>query len=28
VTIRLPGVSRGPAFRHRGRSRRPPRRPT
>lgn len=27
VTIRLPGVSRGPAFRHRGRSRRPPRRP-
>jgi len=26
VTIRLPGVSRGPAFRHRGRSRRPPRR--
>ncbi|MGE0643608.1 MAG: ATP-binding protein [Nitrospira sp.] len=28
VTIRLPGVSRGPAFRHRGRGRRPPRRPT
>jgi signal transduction histidine kinase len=29
VTIRLPGVSRGPAaFRHRGRSRRPPRRPS
>lgn len=28
VTIRLPGVSRGPAFRHRGRSRRHPRRPT
>lgn len=27
VTIRLPGVSRGLAFRHRGRSRRPPRRP-
>ena len=28
VTIRLPGVSRGgPAFRHRGRSRRPPHRP-
>lgn len=27
VTIRLPGVSRGPAFRHRGRGRRPPRRP-
>lgn len=27
VTIRLPGISRGPAFRHRGRSRRPPRRP-
>ncbi len=26
VTIKLPGVSRGPAFRHRGRSRRPPRR--
>lgn len=26
VTIRLPGVSRAPAFRHRGRSRRPPRR--
>jgi signal transduction histidine kinase len=26
VTIRLPGVSRGPAFRHRGRARRPPRR--
>ena len=26
VTIRLPGVSRGPAFRHRGRSRRPHRR--
>jgi signal transduction histidine kinase len=26
VTIRLPGVSRGPSFRHRGRSRRPPRR--
>ncbi len=26
VTIRLHGVSRGPAFRHRGRSRRPPRR--
>ncbi|HEU4684828.1 MAG TPA: ATP-binding protein [Nitrospira sp.] len=26
VTIRLPGVSRGPAFRHRGRGRRPPRR--
>ena len=26
VTIRLQGVSRGPAFRHRGRSRRPPRR--
>ena len=28
VTIRLPGVSRGPAFRHRGSSRRHPRRPT
>lgn len=28
VTIRLPGVSRGPAFRHRGRTRRPPRRPS
>jgi signal transduction histidine kinase len=28
VTIRLPGVSRGPAFRHRGRGRRPPRRPS
>jgi len=28
VTIRLPGVSRGPAFRHRGRGRRPPRRGT
>lgn len=28
VTIRLPGISRGPAFRHRGRSRRPPRRPS
>jgi len=28
VTIRLPGVSRGPAFRHRGRGRRHPRRPT
>jgi signal transduction histidine kinase len=28
VTIRLPGVSRGPAFRHRGHGRRPPRRPT
>jgi signal transduction histidine kinase len=27
VTIRLPGVSRGPAFRHRGRGRRHPRRP-
>jgi signal transduction histidine kinase len=28
VTIKLPGVSRGPVgFRHRGRSRRPPRRP-
>ncbi|MBI3357902.1 MAG: GAF domain-containing sensor histidine kinase [Nitrospirae bacterium] len=27
VTIRLPGVSRGPAFRHRGRNRRPHRRP-
>lgn len=27
VTIRLPGVSRGPAFRHRGRGRRPTRRP-
>ncbi|MFO0705637.1 MAG: ATP-binding protein [Nitrospira sp.] len=27
VTIRLPGVSRGPAFRHRGRGRRPQRRP-
>lgn len=27
VTIRLPGVSRGPAFRHRGRGRRPARRP-
>jgi signal transduction histidine kinase len=26
VTIRLPGVSRGPAFRHRGRVRRPPHR--
>ena len=26
VTIRLPGVSRGPSFRHRGRGRRPPRR--
>lgn len=26
VTIRLPGVSRGPAFRHRGRARRPHRR--
>lgn len=26
VTIRLSGVSRGPAFRHRGRGRRPPRR--
>lgn len=26
VTIRLPGISRGPSFRHRGRSRRPPRR--
>jgi signal transduction histidine kinase len=28
VTIRLPGVSRAPSFRHRGRSRRPPRRTT
>lgn len=28
VTIRLPGVSRGPAFRHRGRRHRPPRRPS
>ncbi|MBX3301528.1 MAG: GAF domain-containing protein [Nitrospira sp.] len=28
VTIHLPGVSRGPAFRHRGRGRRHPRRPT
>jgi signal transduction histidine kinase len=28
VTIRLPGVSRGPSFRHRGRGRRPHRRPT
>lgn len=28
VTIRLPGVSRGPSFRHRSRSRRPPRRKT
>ena len=28
VTIRLPGVSRGPSFRHRGRGRRPPRRAT
>lgn len=28
VTIRLPGVSRGPTFRHRGRARRPPRRPS
>ena len=28
VTIRLPGVSRGPAHRYRGRGRRPPRRPT
>jgi len=28
VTIRLPGVSRGPAFRHRGRGRRPARRPS
>jgi len=28
LTIRLPGVSRGPAFRHRGRGRRPARRPT
>ena len=28
VTIRLPGVSRGPAFRHRGRGRRHPRRPS
>jgi signal transduction histidine kinase len=28
VTIRLPGVSRGPAFRHRGRGRRPHRRPS
>jgi signal transduction histidine kinase len=27
VTIRLPGVSRGPAFRHRGRGQRHPRRP-
>jgi signal transduction histidine kinase len=27
VTIRLPGVSRGPSFRHRGRGRRPHRRP-
>jgi signal transduction histidine kinase len=27
VTIRLPGVSRGPSFRHRGRGRRPLRRP-
>ena len=27
VTIRLPGISRGPAFRHRGRGRRHPRRP-
>jgi signal transduction histidine kinase len=27
VTIRLPGVSRGPAFRHRSRGRRHPRRP-
>jgi signal transduction histidine kinase len=27
VTIRLPGVSRGPAHRYRGRGRRPPRRP-
>jgi signal transduction histidine kinase len=26
VTIRLPGVSRGPSFRHRGRGRRPPHR--
>ncbi|MCP9453011.1 MAG: ATP-binding protein [Nitrospira sp.] len=26
VTIKLPGVSRGPSFRHRGRGRRPPRR--
>ena len=26
VTIRLPGISRGPAFRHRGRGRRPPHR--
>lgn len=26
VTIRLPGITRGPAFRHRGRGRRPPRR--
>ena len=28
VTIRLPGVRRGPAFRNRGRGRRPPRRPS
>ena len=28
VTIRLPGISRGPAFRHRGRGRRPHRRPS
>jgi signal transduction histidine kinase len=28
LTIHLPGVSRGPAFRHRGRGRRPARRPT
>ncbi len=28
VTIRLPGISRGPAFRHRGRGRRHPRRPS
>ena len=27
VTIRLPGIIRGPAFRHRGRGRRHPRRP-
>ena len=26
VTIKLPGISRGPSFRHRGRGRRPPRR--
>ncbi|GMV48892.1 MAG: Adaptive-response sensory-kinase SasA [Nitrospirae bacterium] len=28
VTMRMPGVSRGPAHRYRGRGRRPPRRPT